>query len=52
MSLLLYSTVSRNRGNFKLDKVSKEERLAFNKISAFVILVQVLLWVYFITRVL
>ena len=50
MSLLLYSAVSRNRGGIKLDKVSKEEASSFNKISAFVILVQVLLWVYFITK--
>jgi hypothetical protein len=50
MSLLLYSTVSRNREGVKLDKVSKEEVSSFNKISAFVILVQVLLWVYFITK--
>lgn len=50
MSLLLYSTISRNRGNFKLERVSKEERLSFNKISSFVILIQVLLWVYFITK--
>ena len=50
MSLLLYSSLSRNRGGLKLDKVSKEEASSFNKISAFVILVQVLLWVYFITK--
>ena len=50
MSLLLYSSLSRNRGGIKLDKVSKGEASSFNKISAFVILVQVLLWVYFITK--
>lgn len=50
MSLILYASLSRRRGFGKLDRISKEERLSFNKISAFVILVQVLLWVYFITK--
>lgn len=49
MSMLLYATLSR-RGTVKLDRISREERLSFNKISSFVLIVQALLWVYFMTK--
>ena len=49
MSLILYATLSSRGGYGKLDKLDEKGQSAINKMSAFIIFIQVCFWVYILT---